>query len=119
VNAQDGLDEISTLGPTRVSELNNDHITTWSFDPVSVGIPYARLSDLVVDSVAEAANALARVLAGEPGAKRDIAAVNAAAALVVAERAKDMAEGMLLATEALETGRAQLTLDLLIKCSQK
>jgi anthranilate phosphoribosyltransferase len=118
VNAQDGLDELSTLGPTRVSELRDGEIRTFAFDPASVGVPYARLSDLVVDSVAAAADALLRVIAGEPGPKRDIAAVNAAAALVVAERAKDLAEGYLLATEALETGRAQLTLDLLVKCSK-
>jgi anthranilate phosphoribosyltransferase len=118
VHAQDGLDELSTLGPTRVSELRNGEIHTWAFDPASVGVPYARLSDLVVDSVAEAADALQRVIAGEPGPKRDIAAINAAAALVVAERAKDLPEGFLLAKDALETGRAQLTLDLLIKCSQ-
>ncbi len=118
VHAQDGLDELSTLGPTRVSELKNGEINTWSFDPAAAGIHYARLSDLVVSSVAEAASALARVIAGEPGPQRDIAALNAAAALVVAGRAKDINEGMILAIEALETGRAQLTLDLLIKCSQ-
>ena len=118
VHAQDGLDELSTLGPTRISELKDGEIQTRSFDPSSVGISYARLSDLAVSSVAEAAAALARVLAGEPGPKRDIAALNAAAALVVAERAKDLNEGMILAVEALETGRAQLTLDLLIKHSK-
>src|ERR671912_671990 len=48
VHAQDGLDELSTLGPTRVSELRHGEVHTWTFDPSSVGIPYARLSDLQV-----------------------------------------------------------------------
>ncbi len=118
VHATDGLDELSTLGPTRISELKDGEIAAWAFDPASVGIAYAKLSDLVVDSVAEAADALARVLAGEPGPKRDIAALNAAAALTVAGRVPTIADGMIMAVEALQTGRAQLTLDLLIKCSQ-
>src|SRR5918998_5060 len=48
VHADDGLDEISTLGPTRVSELRDGEIRTWKLDPAEVGIPYARLSDLQV-----------------------------------------------------------------------
>jgi anthranilate phosphoribosyltransferase len=117
VHAQDGLDEISTMGPTRVSELRDGEIRTFTFDPASLGIEYARLSDLVVNSVAEAAEALQRVIAGEPGAKRDIAALNAAGALVVAEKAGTMAEGFGMAVEALESGRAQGTMGLLIECS--
>ncbi len=117
VHAQDGLDELSTLGPTRVSELNAGEIHTWNLDPSSLGIAYARLSDLVVNDVAEAADALSRVIAGERGPRRDIAVLNAAAALVIAERAKDLAEGVKLAADALDSRRVQQTLDVLIKCS--
>ncbi|HEX8520868.1 MAG TPA: anthranilate phosphoribosyltransferase [Tepidisphaeraceae bacterium] len=118
VHAQDGLDELSTLGPTRISELKGGHIETRTFDPASVGIAYARLSDLVVNSVEEAADALQRVIAGEPGPKRDIAALNAAAALVVAGRVNDLNEGMRMSIEALENGNAQATLQTLVKQSQ-
>ncbi len=114
VHAQDGLDELSTLGPTRISELRGGEIHTWFFDPASIGLPDARLSDLVVDSVEQAADALRRVLEGEPGPHRDIAALNAAAALVVAEEASDLSQGLNLATDALEAGRANATLHTLI-----
>lgn len=118
VHAQDGLDELSTLGPTRVSELRDGEIRTWTFDPSSVGIPYARLSDLQVHSVDEAADAMVRVFAAEKGSLYDIAALNAAAALVVAGRALDIGEGLVLAREALDGGRARQTLEKLIACSQ-
>ena len=117
VHAQDGLDEISTLGPTRVSELRDGEVHTWTFDPKSLDIPYARLSDLQVDSVDEAADALRRVLAAEKGPLYDIAAINAAAALVVAGRATSLAEGLTLAREAIDAGRARVTLEKLVACS--
>src|SRR5437016_14334707 len=56
VHAEDGLDELSTLGPTRVSELRDRHLRTWTLDPRALGLPYARLSDLAVSSVDEAAD---------------------------------------------------------------
>ncbi len=118
VHATDGLDELSTLGPTRVSELRDGDIRTWTFDPGSVGIPYSRLSDLQVNSVDEAADAMRRVLAAEKGPLYDIAALNAAAALVVAGRVERIDEGLTLAREALDAGRAKQTLQTLVACSQ-
>src|ERR1700733_169325 len=85
VHAEDGLDELSTLGPTRISELKDGHITTTSFDPRSLGLPYARLTDLQIDTLDQAVAALQGVLAGEKGPRRDIVLLNAAAALVIAE----------------------------------
>ena len=117
VNAHDGLDELSTLGPTRVSELRGSEIHTWTFDPRDVGIAYARLSDLTVNSADESANALRRIFAGEQGSHYDIAALNAAAALVVAEKAADLKAGLMLARQALDTGRARQTLDTLVRLS--
>src|ERR1700722_1868102 len=67
VHADDGLDEISTLGPTRISELREKHIRTWTLNPKDVGIEYARLSDLQVESVDAAAEALTGVLNGKAG----------------------------------------------------
>ena len=107
VNAIDGLDEISTLGPTRISELRDGHVHSRTFDPTEVGIQYARLSDLQVHSADEAADALRRVLGGEKGPRCDIAALNGAAALVVAGRAADLPAGLKLAREALDDGRAR------------
>ena len=107
VHADDGLDEISTMGPTRISELSNGHITTWKLDPKDLGLPYASLSDLQVSSVEEAASAINRVLAGEKGPMRDIALLNAAAALVIAGKATSLANGLSLAAVAIDSGAAK------------
>ncbi len=118
VHADDGLDELSTLGPTRVSELKKGHIHDWKFDPKDLGIPYARLSDLQVDSIDQAADALLGVLQGKTGPLRDIALVNAAAALVVAEAAPDLSTALQKVRNLIDTGKAKATLDRLIQCSQ-
>jgi anthranilate phosphoribosyltransferase len=119
VHAEDGLDEISTLGPTRISELKGGHVTTRTFDPSSVGIAYARISDLQVHSVDDAAAALKQVLWGETGPRRDIALLNAAAALVVAGVCRDIAHGLADAADAIDSGRATATLDALIRHSNQ
>jgi anthranilate phosphoribosyltransferase len=118
VHADDGLDELSTLGPTRVSELKDGHVRTWKLDPKEIGIEYARLSDLAIANVDEAAAALMKVLSGEKGPMRDIAALNAAAGLVIAEKAPDLQAGMKLATAAIDSGKARTTLDSLIAASR-
>jgi anthranilate phosphoribosyltransferase len=117
VHAEDGLDEISTLGATRVSELQNGHVKTWMLDPKSLGLPYARLSDLQVDSVDGAAEALRLIFAGEKGPRRDIALLNAAAALVVAGACRDLPHGLITAAETVDDGLAEKTLQVLIHCS--
>ncbi len=70
VHAEDGLDELSTLGPTRVSELRDGEVRTFTIDPADVGLPYARLSDLQADSPEESANTIQLMLQGKPGAAR-------------------------------------------------
>jgi len=119
VHAHDGLDELSTLGPTRVSELKDGQVHTWTLDPATLGLPYARLSDLQVHTVEEAADKLRAVLGGAAGATRDIALLNAAGALVVAGRSADLASGLALAAQAVDSGKARTTLDTLIAVSQK
>lgn len=115
VHADDGLDELSTLGPTRIAELRDDRITDWKLDPADFGIPYARLSDLTINSVEDAADVLMRVLRGEKGPKRDIALLNSAAALVVAGRCERIDEGLKLAAEIVDSGKARATLDALVR----
>ena len=118
VHAADGLDELSTIGPTRVSELRDGRIQTWTLDPARLGLAYARLSDLQVSSVNEAADLLRQVMNGAPGPTRDIALLNAAAGLVIADRARDLAHGLILAADAIDTGRARQTLETLVRASQ-
>jgi anthranilate phosphoribosyltransferase len=119
VHADDGLDELSTLGPTRISELKDKHITTWHLDPKEIGLPYARLSDLQVSTVDEAANALRNVLHRQPGPMRDIALLNAAAGLVLAGRAATLPDGLKLAAAAIDSGQAKKTLERLIAVSNE
>lgn len=118
VHADDGLDELSTLGPTRVSELNHGEVRTWSLDPTKLGLPYARLSDLQVADVDESADVISRVLVGEQGPARDITVLNAGAALLVAGQARDLPEGRDRAVSAIDTGDANRTLAKLVRCAQ-
>src|SRR5687767_7640775 len=101
VHADDGLDELSTLGTTRVSELKDGEVHTWHVDPKDFGLAYARLSDLQVSSVDESADVISRVLIGEQGPPRDITLLNAAAALVVAGQASDLREGLQRAEDSI------------------
>jgi anthranilate phosphoribosyltransferase len=118
VHAEDGLDEISTLGPTRISELKDGYVHTWILDPADVGLEYARLSDLQVHTAEEAAAALLGVLQGHGGPMADIAALNAAAALLIAGAAADLAAGIERAREVLGTGQAMRTLEMMIQTSR-
>ena len=118
VNAHDGLDELSTIGPTRISELRDGHIATWTLDPAKLGLSYSRLSDLQVSSVEEAADMLRMVMQGTMGPMRDIALLNAAAGLVIAGKSRDLKDGLVVAADAVDSGRAQRTLEALIRTSK-
>ena len=118
VHADDGLDEISTMGPTRVGELRDGRVTTWRLDAAAdLGLGHARLDDLRVDGVESAAAAIRSIADNRPGPMRDVAAVNAAAGLVVAGRARTLAEGYETATAALDAGAVRRTLDALVTAS--
>lgn len=119
VHAEDGLDELSTLGPTRISELKEGKVHTWTLDARELGMPYARLSDLQVNSVDEAADAIHRILNGDKGPMRDIAILNAAAALVVAEACDSLPKAIVKAAHAIDSGKASQTLQSLIEFSQR
>ena len=117
VHADDGLDELSTLGPTRISELRGGQVHTWKLDPATLGLSYARLSDLQVGSADESAAVIRGVLEGETGPARDVVVLNTAAALVIAERAADLLQGMVIANSVIDSGAARRTLETLVRCS--
>lgn len=119
VHADDGLDELSTLGTTRISELKNGEVRTWHLDPRAIGLEYARLSDLQVANAGESADMISRILIGEKGAPRDITVLNAGAALVVSEVARDIREGIARAAEAIDAGAANNALQTLVRCSHE
>lgn len=117
VHADDGLDELSTLGPTRVSELRDGHIRTFSVDPRSLGLAYGRLSDLQVADADESATVIREVLAGIRSPRRDIVLLNAAAALVIAGVAEDLPDGLRRAADAVDSSAAERALQTLVETS--
>lgn len=111
VHGRDGLDEITTTALTDVVQLKDGHITAFTVNPAEYGLPYARPTDLRGGDLEDNAKALRAVLAGHKGAYRDIVALNAAAALVVAGRAADLRQGLAMATQAIDSGEAAQILD--------
>ncbi len=114
VHGSDGLDELTTTGPSWVAEYRNGAVSTFEISPGDAGLPNAKPADLKGGTPTENAEALRRVLAGEPGAYRDIVVFNAAAALVVAEKAADLKDGARQAAEAIDSGRAAKALENLV-----
>mgnify|MGYP001439723751 FL=1 len=117
VHGSDGLDEITLTGPTYVAALENGAIREFEISPADAGLPLATSADLKGGDAAANAAALAAVLDGKPGAYRNVALLNAAAALVVAGRAKTLADGVALATQSLDSGAARARLDRLLAAS--
>lgn len=117
VHGSDGLDEITTTGVTHVAELRDGDVRTFDISPSDFGLPIAQPGDLIGGTCEENAEALKNVLAGEPGAYRDIVLANSAAALVVAGRAGTPADAVELAAESIDSGNARATLDRLVKIS--
>lgn len=117
VHGADGLDEVTTTGPTQVVALEDGALRHFEITPEQAGLPRGKIEDLRGGSPAHNASALRAVLAGAKNAYRDIAVLNAAAALMVAGRAQNLAEGARLAEAALDSGKAAATLAKLIKIS--
>lgn len=110
-----GLDEMSLHGPTDVVELDRGSIRRFSVSASDLGLAEAPLEAIRGGEPAVNAAALRQVLASEPSAYRDMVLLNAAGALVVAEKAADLHEGVALARSSIETGAAQSALDALVR----
>lgn len=117
VHGSDGLDEITLTGPTSVAALEKGNIRTFEVTPEDGGLPRATAAELKGGDAEANARALRDVLDGKPGAYRNVALINAAAALVVAGKAKDLKEGVALGTKALDTGAATDRLTRLVAVS--
>jgi anthranilate phosphoribosyltransferase len=117
VHGSDGLDEITTAGPTSVAALENGKIRTFEVTPEDAGLPRSKPEALRGGDAEQNAKALLDVLKGKPGAFRDVSILNAAAALIVAGKAKDLKQGATLAAKSIETGEAEGRLDRLIAVS--
>ena len=97
VYGADGLDELSTTGYTKVSELRNGTVNTFYVHPAEVGLKTATIADLAGGVASENAEMITRLLDGEAGARRDIVLLNAGAALLVSGAAATLAEGIAIA----------------------
>jgi anthranilate phosphoribosyltransferase len=117
VHGSDGLDEITLCGPTFVAELQNGAVHTFEIAPEHVGFACAKPDALRGGDAKQNADALRAVLKGDKGPFRDVALMNAGAALVVAGQAMDLKEGVALASKSIESGGAMERLDRLVKIS--
>jgi anthranilate phosphoribosyltransferase len=117
VHGSDGLDEITTAGTTHVAALENGRVRTFDIAPEDAGLPRSRPHALHGGDAETNAKALLDVLQGKPGPFRDVAVLNAAAALVVAGRAQDLPAGVVIAQQAIDSGEAEARLDRLIAIS--
>ncbi|MDB5449274.1 MAG: trpD [Phenylobacterium sp.] len=109
-----GMDEITTTGETQVAEWRDGQVRLFRITPEAVGLPRAALADLTGGGPAENARALRDLLAGATGPYRDIVLLNAAAAFLVSDRVETLREGVDLAAQVIDDGRAALALARLV-----
>jgi anthranilate phosphoribosyltransferase len=114
VHGADGLDELSTTGPSHVAELRDGEVSSFEVTPEQAGLARARRDDLRGGDATTNADALRALLDGVRGPYRDIVVLNSAAALVVAGRAEDLAGGGARAVDAIDSGAAKDVLRALI-----
>ncbi len=106
-----GMDEMTTTGETQVAEYREGQVRLFTITPEAVGLPRAALSDLTGGAPEVNAAALRALLQGEVGAYRDIVALNAAAAFLVADKVETLSQGVALAGQVIDDGRALTALD--------
>jgi len=118
VHGEGGLDELTTAGETQVIELREGELRPFRIVPEELGLTRVTLADLGVGGPAENARVAESVLAGEPGALRDMVVLNAAAGLVVAEVVEDLASGVQAAADSIDDGAAARVLGRLVAVSR-
>lgn len=109
-----GLDELTTTGPNEVAEWRDGAVRRFAVVPADAGLPGASVDQLRGGDAEDNARALRELLDGAAGPYRDVVLLNAAAGLVVADRAADLAEGAALAARVIDDGRAAAALDALV-----
>jgi anthranilate phosphoribosyltransferase len=119
VASEDGLDEISVCAPTSITELKNGAISTYTFDLASVSMTPVAMEELKGGDANENAAIIRSIFSGEQGARKAIVALNAGAALYVAEKADSLAEGLALANLVIDSGAALEKLQALVSCTEE
>jgi len=118
VHGEDGLDEITPAGKTQVCELTDGNIKSYIISPEDLGFSRASLDNLKGGTADENASRLRNILAGASGPQRDVVLMNAAAALVAGDKVKTLQQGVTLAGETIDSGRALAKLEQLIRFTQ-
>lgn len=118
VHSRDGLDEISAAAPTDIIDINDGHLTTTTMTPEQFGLKRCAHADLIGGTAQENAAITRSILAGEPGAPRDVVLMNAAAALHIAKPQLTLADALALTTQTIDSGQAAAELTQLIQKSQ-
>ena len=116
---EDGLDELTTTGPSRVFQLREGKVDDFELDPKDLGLARARPDDLKGGTPPENAALLRQVLNGDIGPRRDVVLLNAAAAVLAAGRAEDWPQAMEVGRESLDSGRAAQVLTRLVETSRQ
>lgn len=117
ISGRDGMDEFTTTGATVVSEIKDGEVATYEVSPEEFGFPRVSLKDLKGGDGVENAEITRRILKGEKGPKRDIVLFNAGAALYIAGAGDSIKEGIRMAEESVDSGKAMAVLDALVEMS--
>ncbi len=115
VHGSDGTDEIAITGTTAVAALENGAIHSREIHPEDAGLPVHPLRDILGGTPEENGKAMLDLFAGQAGAYRDAVLLNSAAALVVADKAADLKEGVAIAAQSIDSGAAKRAVDALAK----
>ncbi|MEZ5497682.1 MAG: anthranilate phosphoribosyltransferase [Gammaproteobacteria bacterium] len=118
VHSEDGMDEVSLAAPTNVSELKNGEIVNYSIRPEDFGVKTQSIDGLIVDNAEQSLNLIQQAFSGQKGAAADILALNAGAAIYVSGKAESIKQGVQMAYESLQNGKAQDTFQQLIQITQ-
>ena len=119
VHSEDGLDELSTTAPTRVMQVRDGQLREERIDSADLGLPRATLEQLQASSVEHSADIIRDIYAGNPSPYRDMVTLSAGGALVVAGACDTIPDGIKLASEAIDSGKTNATLDGLIEVSRR
>lgn len=117
VHGDSGLDELSTTGPSFVSQIKGGNLTSFEVTPEDAGLPRASLADIVGGDPEYNAGEVRKLLDGAKGPYRDIVLLNAAAAFIVCDKVENLRDGVALGAATIDSGKAKATLDKLIAIS--
>ena len=117
VHGSDGLDEITLTGKSQISELKNGEVKSYNLDPEKLGFELCSADSLKGGTPEENATVIQKILEGEPGPKRDIVVLNSAADIYVAGKADTLEQGIKLASDSIESGKARDKLETLCRIS--